>query len=78
MENAFFKFVMQAESDIQEALALISEFHIPNTRVLLMPEGTDTVELQKKSSWLVQLCIQHGFRLGYRLHVALWGNKRGV
>lgn len=78
MKNAFFKFVIQAESDIQEVLELISEFHIPNTRVLLMPEATDPVELEKKSDWLVQQCIQHGFRLGYRLHVALWGNKRGV
>ncbi|HET9365417.1 MAG TPA: 7-carboxy-7-deazaguanine synthase QueE [Candidatus Angelobacter sp.] len=78
MENAFFKFVIQAESDIQEVLDLVNEFHIPNTRVLLMPEGTDAVELQKKSGWLAQQCIKHGFRLGYRLHVALWGNKRGV
>ena len=78
MENAFFKFVVQAENDIQEVLDLVNEFHIPNTRVLLMPEGTDAVELQKKSGWLAQQCIQHGFRLGYRLHVALWGNKRGV
>ncbi|HZS26240.1 MAG TPA: 7-carboxy-7-deazaguanine synthase QueE [Candidatus Angelobacter sp.] len=78
MENAFFKFVIQAEGDIQEVLELVNEFHIPNTRVLLMPEGIDAVELQKKSGWLAQQCIQHGFRLGYRLHVALWGNKRGV
>lgn len=78
MENAFFKFVIQAESDVQEVLDLVNEFHIPNARVLLMPEGTDAVELQKKSGWLAQQCIQHGFRLSYRLHVALWGNKRGV
>lgn len=78
MENAFFKFVIQAESDIQEVLDLVREFHIPNTRILLMPEATDPVELEKKSDWLVQQCIKHQFRLGYRLHVALWGNKRGV
>jgi 7-carboxy-7-deazaguanine synthase len=78
MENAFFKFVIESENDILEVLDLVNEFHIPNTRVLLMPEATDPVELEKKSDWLVQLCIQHQFRLSYRLHVALWGNKRGV
>jgi 7-carboxy-7-deazaguanine synthase len=78
MENAFFKFVMQSENDIQEVLNLVNEFRIPNTRVLLMPEATDPADLEKKSDWLVRLCIQHQFRLSYRLHVALWGNKRGV
>ncbi|MBZ5504157.1 MAG: 7-carboxy-7-deazaguanine synthase QueE [Acidobacteriia bacterium] len=78
LENAFFKFVIQAENDIHEVLDLVNEFHIPAARVLLMPEATDPAVLDKKSDWLAQLCIQHQFRLGYRLHVALWGNKRGV
>ena len=78
LENAFFKFVIESENDIQEVLSLVDEFHIANRRVLLMPEATDGPELDKKSEWLTRLCIQYQFRLGYRLHVALWGNRRGV
>ena len=78
LENAFFKFVIESENDIQEVLSLVDEFHIANHRVLLMPEATDAQQLDNKSEWLTRLCIQYQFRLGYRLHVALWGNRRGV
>ena len=78
LENAFFKFVIQSENDMQEVLSLVDEFHIPSNRVLLMPEATDVGELERKCDWLADLCIKHQFRMSYRLHVALWGNKRGV
>lgn len=78
LENAFFKFVLQSEEDIEEVLDLVREFGIPSSRVFLMPEATGSAELQKKSAWIARLCIQHQFRLSYRLHVALWGSRRGV
>lgn len=78
VENAFFKFVLQSEEDIREVLDLAKKFGIPNSRVFLMPEATDPAELQEKSAWIARLCIQHQFRLSFRLHVALWGSRRGV
>lgn len=78
LRNAYFKFVIDSEPDIQEVLSLLEEFHIPNSRVLLMPQATNVEDLRLKADWLTQCCIEHQFRLGYRLHVALWGDKRGV
>jgi 7-carboxy-7-deazaguanine synthase len=28
--------------------------------------------------WLAEICKQEGFRFSPRLHVDLWGNRRGV
>jgi len=47
-------------------------------RVLLMPEGTDREVLQERSMWLAEICKSEGFRFSPRLHVDLWGNRRGI
>lgn len=72
------KFVVQSERDLEEIEALISEVAGDRDRVLLMPEGTDPVTLRERSLWLVDVCKQRGFRMTPRLHVDLWGSKRGV
>jgi len=46
--------------------------------VLLMPEGTSAVVLEERSLWLVEQCQALGYRFAPRLHVMLWGNRRGV
>jgi 7-carboxy-7-deazaguanine synthase len=43
-----------------------------------MPEGTDPQTLQSRSAWVSDLCKQHGYRYCPRLHIALYGNKRGT
>jgi organic radical activating enzyme len=78
LPNAFFKFVVQSPADLQEIELLIEEFEISRRRVLLMPEATDSAQLAERTAWLAGICIERRFRLGYRLHVALWGTKRGV
>ena len=47
-------------------------------RVLLMPEGRTAEELRCRSEWLVGVCLRTGFRFCQRLHIELWGNRRGV
>ena len=47
-------------------------------RVILMPEGIDPATIAERSRELVPLCQETGWRLGSRLHVQLWGNKRGT
>ncbi|MBI4909682.1 MAG: radical SAM protein, partial [Acidobacteria bacterium] len=47
-------------------------------RVLLMPEGQHAGVLAERSTWLVEECKQRGYRFSPRLHVLLWGPKRGV
>ena len=46
--------------------------------VLLMPEGTDVETLRSRSAWIGEVCKRTGFRYCPRLHVEMYGNKRGT
>ena len=72
------KFVIEKPEDLDEARAVAAALEAPRERVILMPEGTDPERLRERSLWLAELCKQEGFRFGPRLHVELWGNRRGV
>jgi 7-carboxy-7-deazaguanine synthase len=75
--NAYFKFVVAAEDDLAEVGVLVERYHVPRERVLLMPEGTTAGALGARSPWLVEQCVQRGYRFTTRLHVWLWGDERG-
>jgi len=72
------KFVVANESDLDEIERMVAELQADRERVLLMPEGVTTAVLADRSRWLVELCKQRGFRFSPRLHVLIWGDKRGV
>lgn len=76
------KFVVNPESDLDEQLSeilsLLSAIDARADRVLLMAEGTDSETLHRRQRLLVEPCLRHGFRLTPRLHVDLFGNKRGT
>ena len=80
------KFVVAAPEDLAEIEALLTRLNarLPEASyilpqdVILMPEGIDPQVLTARSLWLADLCQQKAYRLGPRLHVMLWGNKRGT
>ena len=74
------KFVISSAEDVEEAANVVSciGVEIPPERVLVMPEGTSVEALQQKSDLLVETCKQRGWRFSPRLHVELFGNKRGT
>jgi len=72
------KFVIAREDDIGEVCALVAVLKAPPGKVILMPEGISPDILRERGVWLAELCKQHGFRFSPRLHVDLWGNRRGV
>ncbi len=76
--QAFFKFVVSAHRDIDEAAAIAAAAGQPRDRVILMPEGRSAAELREKSAWLAEACTREGFRFSSRLHVLIWGDVRGV
>lgn len=76
--KAWFKFVIADEKDIIEVEALIGKYTLPTSRILLMPEGRDPETLKKRRTQLVQICLEKGYRFNDRLHVHIWGAKRGV
>ena len=76
--KAWFKFVVADKSDLTEIEELIATYSLPRYRILLMPEGRDQDSLEKNRLWVAEACREHGFRFGDRLHIQLWGSKRGV
>ncbi len=75
---ANFKFVVQDEADLTEVEALRDQFAIAPGRVVLMPEGRAAAELTARSPWLAETCTQRGYRFSTRLHILIWGDRRGV
>lgn len=72
------KFVVREPGDLTEVRAIAGEIEASRDRVLLMGEGVDPAVLAERSRWLVEICKQEGFRFSPRLHIELWGNRRGV
>jgi 7-carboxy-7-deazaguanine synthase len=72
------KFVVAAPEDLDEITAIQEEVAAESANVILMPEGITREKLQERSLWLVETCKQRGYRFSPRLHVDLWGDRRGV
>jgi 7-carboxy-7-deazaguanine synthase len=67
------------EADLREIDDILSGvLDLRQDRVLLMPEGIDAEVLRQRQKTLVDLCIQRGWRLCPRLHIELFGNRRGT
>jgi 7-carboxy-7-deazaguanine synthase len=77
-QKAWFKFVVCDKMDLAEIEAMLSKFGIRRERVILMPEGTDAAATLERGKWLVDVCKERGFRLSLRLHILLFGNRRGT
>lgn len=52
--------------------------HHPNKNTQLMPEGINTNQLTSISDEVLKICIEKGWRYCDRLHIRLFGDKRGV
>ena len=72
------KFVISSESDLIEAQQVIGKVGAPAAKVVLMPEGTSAEVLNERGPWIAELCKTHGYRFSPRLHVHLYGNRRGT
>ena len=78
LPQADFKFVISRDEDIQEVLGLVDLYGIPPSRVFLMPEGRTKEKIEAGQSRLVDFCVVYGFNLSTRLHIFLFGDKRGT
>ncbi len=73
------KFVVSHPQDLEEIEAILAV--IPSVAagdVILMPEGISEAELKAKAEWIAKICQTKNFRLGTRLHIWLYGNRRGT
>ncbi len=76
-DKAWFKFVVDTPADLEEVDCVLARFGVPTERVILMPQGTSPVAIQQRSTWLAPLCSDRGYRFSTRLHILIWGDKRG-
>jgi 7-carboxy-7-deazaguanine synthase len=72
------KFVVQSEDDVPEIREIVNELGADGSRVLLMPEGRDAQTLAEHSRWVVEVCKNLNYRFCPRMHIEIWGDKRGV
>ena len=75
-----FKFVVARPEDVDELEHMLAALHreIPRHKVLLMPEATTLEKMRGRAGWLGELCKARGYRYAHRLHIELYGNKRGT
>jgi organic radical activating enzyme len=81
-----FKFVYTNEDSVKEIKTLLREIEKEvdleegylNKCVLLMPEGVNNEQLDNISQECVEVCMREGWRFCDRLHIRVWGDKRGV
>jgi 7-carboxy-7-deazaguanine synthase len=75
-----FKFVVARPEDVEELEYMLAALkrEIPRHKILLMPEGTTLEKIRSRAGWLGELCKSRGYRYAHRLHLELYGNKRGT
>jgi len=78
------KFVVTGEDDLPEIEDLLERVRnatattIPDSDVLLMPEGTTREQLDVSRNAVATLAMEYGYRYTTRLHVDLWNDAPGT
>lgn len=73
------KFVVERRSDLEEIRPIVALFpQLPREQVILMPQARSADRLAALSREMVDWCMTEGWRLGTRIQVQLWGDRRGV
>lgn len=76
--GAYFKFVIREPQDVEAVANLVHGLGIGRENVYLMPEGRSVEELDGRALWVADVCKRHGWMYSDRLHIRLWGDKRGT
>lgn len=79
-EDYQLKFVIADAADLKEMQAVVASIGVPvpPEKILLMPEGTSVETMRQRYDLLVEACKTHGWRFSPRLHLELFGNRRGT
>ncbi|MGH9269033.1 MAG: 7-carboxy-7-deazaguanine synthase QueE [Acidimicrobiales bacterium] len=76
--RAVFKFVACEPADLDEVGAIVEACGIGAEAVWVMPEGTDEATVTRRLRQLAPAVLARGWNLTGRLHIAIWGDRRGV
>lgn len=73
------KWVVEQPEDFAEIGTILGRLNnVDRGRVMIMAEGVTSRQLNRKAPWIVELCKQHGYSYSPRLHIELFGNRRGT
>jgi 7-carboxy-7-deazaguanine synthase len=76
--NRQLKFVVASPADLGEIEDLLARLRaFAPEDVMLMPEGV-TIPSPERVAWVVEACVERGWRYCQRLHIELFGNQRGT
>jgi 7-cyano-7-deazaguanosine (preQ0) biosynthesis protein QueE len=74
--RAVFKFVVTHADELDEVQAMVDGCGLTN--IYVMPEGTDAATITDRMQQLVDPVVARGWNLTSRLHILIWGDRRGV
>jgi organic radical activating enzyme len=74
--KAAWKFVASSVADLDEIADLVGRHGL--RPIYVMPEGTRPDVITKRAQQLAEAVTQRGWNLTTRLHILLYGNRRGV
>jgi 7-carboxy-7-deazaguanine synthase len=77
-QGSYLKLVLHRDADYVEADSLVKQLAWPRERVLFMPEASDREALRARSLQVAEAARVRGVRFSSRLHLELWGGRRGV
>jgi 7-carboxy-7-deazaguanine synthase len=73
------KYVIDSPSDVADVDGHVAQIGgVAPDRVFLMPQGTDAEALREKTCWLEGEAARRGYSVSPRLHIELFGNRRGT
>jgi 7-carboxy-7-deazaguanine synthase len=73
------KFVVERRKDFAEIGEILAQLKgVDAAQVMIMAQGTTVGELKRREKWIVESCKLFGYRFTPRLHIQLFGNRRGT
>jgi 7-carboxy-7-deazaguanine synthase len=73
------KFVVDSKEDFAEIGDIVGRLrNVDPARVVIMAQGTTRNQLEEKRDWIVKNCLAYGYSFTPRLHIELFGNRRGT
>ncbi len=73
------KFVIDSADDVDQVEQFLDAFPtVDGERVLLMPQGQNSHELQQRTTWLEPICQQRGWTFCPRRQIEWYGPVRGT
>ncbi|HWA01859.1 MAG TPA: 7-carboxy-7-deazaguanine synthase QueE [Caulobacterales bacterium] len=78
MNEAVFKIVARDAADLDRVAELAARYRIAPGRIYVMPEGVTSEAVTKRGRALAEAVGARGFCYSDRLHIHLFGQRRGV